>query len=125
MQGSNGSSSKRHAAGFSGDVNPGGLPTTAHFEYGLDARYTSARRSGPVYDQSTPNQSVGSDFSSHPVVRVGFGARANALYHVRLVATNSAGTTLGPDVTFTTPKAPVAAPPSLGKSFTGRRPDWC
>ena len=43
----------------------------------------------------------------------------NALYHVRLVATNSAGTTFGPHVTFATPKAPVPPPPSLGKSFTG------
>jgi hypothetical protein len=43
----------------------------------------------------------------------------NALYHVRLVATNSAGTTFGPDVTFTTPKAAPPAPPTLGKSFTG------
>ena len=119
VQGSDGSSSKRTTAGFSGNVNPGGLPTTAHFEYGLDARYTSAGGSGPVYDQSTPNQSVGSDFSSHPVVASVSGLVPNALYHVRLVATNSAGTTFGPDVTFTTPKAPVPAPPSLGKSFTG------
>ena len=72
-----------------------------------------------MYDQSTPDQSVGSDFSSHPVVAVGVRLVPNALYHVRLVATNSAGTTFGPDVTFTTPKAPAPSPPSLGKSFTG------
>jgi hypothetical protein len=44
----------------------------------------------------------------------------NAIYHLRLVATNSAGTTFGPDVTFTTPKAPAPAPPTLGQSFTGQ-----
>ena len=72
-----------------------------------------------MYDQSTPNQSVGSDFSSHSVTASVSGLVPNALYHVRLVATNSAGTTIGPDVTFTTPRAAAPAPPSLGKSFTG------
>ena len=36
----------------------------------------------------------------------------NALYHVRLVATNSAGTTFGPDVTFTTKKDPPPNAPN-------------
>jgi hypothetical protein len=36
-----------------------------------------------------------------------------------MVATNSAGTTNGPDMTFTTAKGPAPAPPTLGKSFTG------
>ncbi len=36
------------------------------------------------------------------------GLVPNALYHVRLVATNSAGTTFGPDVTFTTARAATA-----------------
>ena len=41
----------------------------------------------------------------------------NALYHVRLVATNSAGTTVGPDQTFTTAASPSAPPPPvLGKA---------
>ena len=106
-------------AAFSGSVNPSGLPTTAHFEYGLDSRYTNSGTSGQVYDQSTPNQSVGSDFSSHAVTASASGLVPNALYHVRLVATNGAGTTNGPDMTFTTSKAPAPAPPSLGKSFTG------
>src|SRR5262249_19235238 len=38
------------------------------------------------------------------------------LYHVRMVATNSTGTTNGPDQTFTTPKASPPPPPVLGKS---------
>ena len=117
VQGSTGSSSKSTAAGFSGNVNPGGLPTTAHFEYGLDSRYTTAGTSGPVYDQSTADQPVGSDFSSHPVIASVSGLVPNALYHVRLVATNSAGISAGPDVTFSTPKAPTPPQPALGKSF--------
>ncbi len=102
-------------ARFSGSVNPEGLATTAHFEYGLDPRYTGSSKI--VYDQSTRDQTVGADFSSHAVTASQSGLVPNALYHVRLVATNSAGTTFGPDVRFTTKKDAAPNPPSLGKSF--------
>ena len=102
-------------ARFSGSVNPEGLATTAHFEYGLDPRYTGSSKI--VYDQSTRDQTVGADFSSHAVTASQSGLVPNALYHVRLVATNSAGTTFGPDVRFTTKKDPAPNAPSLGKSF--------
>ena len=101
-------------AALEGSVNPQGLATTAHYEYGLDSQF---RASGPVYDQSTPSQSVGSDFSSHAVVASLSGLVPNALYHVRLVATNSAGITFGPDATFTTKEDPPPPPPKLGGSF--------
>jgi hypothetical protein len=39
----------------------------------------------------------------------------NALYHVRLVATNATGTTFGPDQTFTTPADPRPPAPVLGQ----------
>ena len=91
--------------GFSGSANPNGLPTTAVFQYGLDPKYSGG---GPVvYTNSTPAQNVGSDFASHNVTASVSGLVPNALYHVRLVATNSAGTTFGPDVTFTTAKLPA------------------
>ena len=102
------------AAALEGSVNPQGLATTAHYEYGLDSKF---RASGPVYDQSTPSQNVGSDFSSHTIVTSLSGLVPNALYHVRLVATNSAGTTFGPDATFTTKEDPPPPPPKLGGSF--------
>jgi hypothetical protein len=60
---------------------------------------------------------VGSDFSSHTIVASLSGLVPNALYHVRLVATNSAGTTFGPDATFTTKEDPPPPPPKLGGSF--------
>ncbi len=104
-------------AGFSGSVDPAGLPTTAHFEYGLDSKYTTPGTSGPVYNQSTPPQSVGSDFTSHPVSASVSGLVPNALYHVRLVATNAAGATNGPDMTFTTDHGPAPGAPGLGKTF--------
>jgi hypothetical protein len=96
-------------------VNPEGLPTAAHFEYGLDPKYTGG---GPVqYTSSTADQNVGSDFSSHSITESVGGLVPNALYHVRIVASNSAGTTDGPDVTFTTLKDPPPGPPALGKTF--------
>jgi hypothetical protein len=102
-------------AGFSGSVNPNGLATTASFEYALDPKYTGG---GPlVYTHSTPAQPVGSDFSSHTVSASVTGLVPNALYHVRLVANNSAGTTFGPDVPFTTTKTPPPGPPVLGRTF--------
>jgi len=101
-------------AGFSGSVNPSGLPTTALFQYGLDPKYTGG---GPVvYTNSTPAEPVGSDSTSHTVSASVTGLVPNALYHVRLLASNSAGTTVGPDVTFSTLTTPAPGPPALGKT---------
>ena len=104
------------SAGFSGAVTPNGLATQAFFEYGLDPKYSGG---GPVvYDQSTPAQSVGAGFASDSIGPVAVtGLLPNALYHVRLVATNSDGTTTGPDVTFTTEAAPPPPAPTLAQTF--------
>jgi hypothetical protein len=107
------------AAGFSGTVNPEGSGTTAHWEYGLDQSERGPGFSGNVFDQSTPNQSFTGDFSSHPISASVSNLMPNAVYHVRLVATNAAGTTIGPEQTFTTPKAAPPPAPVLGKeNFT-------
>ena len=103
-------------AGLAGSVNPQGLTTTAHFEYGLDSRYTKPGTSGPVYDHSTTDEAVGTDFSVHSVLASVAGLLPNALYHARLMATNADGTTFGPDVVFKTPADPAPAP-ALGTSF--------
>jgi DNA-binding beta-propeller fold protein YncE len=103
------------AAGFTGSVDPNGLPTAVSFQYGLDPKYTGAR--GISYTQSTPAQSVGSDFTIHTVSASVSGLVPDALYHVRLVATNAAGTTVGPSVAFTTLATPPPGPPVLGKTF--------
>jgi DNA-binding beta-propeller fold protein YncE len=103
------------SAAFTGSVDPGGIVTTAFFQYGLDPKYTGG---GPIsYTQSTPAQVVGSDFTTHIVTASVTGLVPNALYHMRLVATNSAGTTFGPDVAFTTLKTAPPGPPALGKTF--------
>ncbi len=105
------------AARLLGLVNPNGSPTTAYFQYGLDARYSTLGAWGPVYDQSTPVQSVGADFANHSVFASVSGLVPNALYHVRLVASNNSGTTFGPDQTFMTKQDPPPPPPTLGKTF--------
>jgi hypothetical protein len=69
-----------------------------------------------VFDQSTPSQVVGADFASHAVTGSVSNLIPDALYHVRLVASNSAGTTFGPDQTFKTARAPAPPPPVLGKN---------
>jgi len=107
------SSSSR--ATLSGLVNPGGLQTSVHFEYGLDPSYTG---SGPVvYVDSTPVAPIAPDFVAHPVTARISNLVPNALYHFRLVATNGLGTTPGPDQTFRTAKDPAPPPPVLGRTI--------
>jgi hypothetical protein len=105
-------------AGFQGSVNPEGLATTVFFQYGLDKRYSVLGASGADYTQRTQDQSLPPEFATHAVGPLSVtGLVPNALYHVRVVATNSDGTTFGQDVTFTTGRAPDPPPPTLGKTF--------
>jgi IPT/TIG domain len=99
-----------------GLVNPESEPTTAYFEYGLDLSERGPGASTNLYDQTTPVQQVGSDATDRTISAVLTGLLPNALYHIRLVATNSAGTTLGPDHTFRTAPAPPPPPPVLGQT---------
>ena len=96
-------------------VNPNGLATSAHYEYGLDPSLRTTP--GPLYDQRTPDQPLGSGTVPVPVAAALTGLIPNALYHARLAATNKDGTTFGPDVTFTTPADPVPTAPVVGKSL--------
>ena len=107
-------------AGFAGTVNPEGLQTAAHFEYGLDAKYRAPGDTA-IYDQRTPDQTVGSDSSPHSVTASVTGLVPNAVYHVRLVATNAAGTISGQDKTFMTAADVAPLPvPKLGKTVNIR-----
>lgn len=95
--------------GLSALVNPNGLPTTVHFEYGLDPAVSGAPL---TYDSRTADQSLPGDSADHAVTANVGSLVPNATYHVRVVATNSAGTVTGADQTFTTkadapPPAPV------------------
>jgi len=74
-----------------------------------------------IYDQSTPPQTLPADSTPHAVSASAPGLVPNALYHVRLVATNATGTTVGPDQTFTTPPGPRRRRPCLGRASTSIR----
>ena len=105
-----------NGASVSGTVNPEGASTQAFFQYGLDLKQRGPGASTTLYDNSTPAQQVGSDTTDHSVTVSLTGLIPGALYHVRLVAINGAGTTFGQDQTFTTAQAPAPPPPVLGKS---------
>jgi hypothetical protein len=100
-------------ATLTGAVDPRGRTTSWYFEYGTSTRYGS-RSSTIRTDAGTGRRAVSTGVS---------GLVAGATYHVRLVASSSAGTTRGADVAFTTAGAGVtlARPASLvvfGRALT-------
>jgi hypothetical protein len=107
-------------ASFTASVNPQGQATTVVFQFGIDARFRPGNPTGVIYDQSTPPQTLPADSVPHTVSVSASGLVPNALYHVRLVATNATGTTVGPDQTFTTPPGPAPPPPVLGRSVNAK-----
>lgn len=80
------------AATLHADVNPSGCATQYRFEYGTTAAYGDA----------TVTQGAGSGTAAKAVAARIVGLAASTPYHFRIVATNSAGTTDGPDQTFQT-----------------------
>ena len=88
----------RTEASLRAQINPEGLATTYHFEYGKTTAYGS----------KTEELNVGSDSSLHPVSRFLTGLSPDTTYHYRLVVTDGVVTNEGPDHTLTT-FAPFAA----------------
>jgi hypothetical protein len=82
----------RSSATLNGSVDPHGLSTSVHFQYGTSTSYGSTTanqtKTGNTY------QSVSANIS---------GLSASRTYHFRIVGTNSGGTRYGSDRTFTTP----------------------
>jgi hypothetical protein len=72
-------------------LNPHGLPTSFHFDYGTTSGY--GLTTAPQNRAGNTFQAVGANVP---------GLTANTLYHFRVVASNGAGTTTGSDRTFTT-----------------------
>ena len=85
------------SASLNGTVNPNGLNTTVHFDYGPTVNYGSS---------TAPQNYSGS--TAHNVIANLRGLSAGAIYHFRIVATNAVGTTTGSDITFITPAARAA-----------------
>jgi hypothetical protein len=104
------------SASDSGQVNPGGLVTTAYYQFGIDKRYLGSGVSGAQYDQQTAPVSLAAGTSPQTVSATLTNLVPNALYHIRLVATNSLGTVFGPDQTFMTRADPAPSRPVLGRS---------
>jgi hypothetical protein len=76
---------------LNGTVNPNGLATTYHFDWGTTTSYGNV----------TITQSAGSGTSAVPVTAVLTGLTTGVTYHYRISATNSDGTSTGVDMTFT------------------------
>ena len=85
-------------------LNPHGLPTSVHFQYGTTPSY--GLTTAPQNRTGNTFQAVGANVP---------GLTANTLYHFRVVASNAAGTTMGSDGTFTTltTPAPLSSQPTV------------
>ncbi len=73
-------------------INPKGLPTTYHLEYGTDTSYGNSTAEAPIEAEES-GQTVSNTIT---------GLTPATVYHYRFVATNSVGVSEGPDRTFTT-----------------------
>jgi hypothetical protein len=89
-----------HEATLHGTVNPGSGVTTYHFQYGATTEYGS----------NTPQAYTQLNYEDDDGEQLITGLQAGTTYHYRLVATNSSGTSIGPDETFTTLSA---VPPTV------------
>jgi hypothetical protein len=98
----------RSSASLVGELNPSGAGTTYHVVYASQARYEQAiaeSNANPyALGASTVESSeIGSDYTAHVVGPLVLSELTpGTTYHYAFVATNSAGTTVGPDGTFTT-----------------------
>jgi len=100
------------SARLNGSLDPDGLTTTVHFQYGSTTSYGSATsmqtQTGNTYRNITANIT---------------GLMASTTYHFRIVATNSAGTRMSGDRIFTTlsptgPPVVATNPATLIASFS-------
>jgi len=81
-----------NGATLNGTVNPNGLMTTAYFQYGSTAAYGSV----------TTGQNAGSGITGLGLNASVSGLSPATIYHYRIVATNSVGTSYGSDQIFVT-----------------------
>ena len=84
------------SATLNGTIDPGGVSSTYHFEYGQDINY------GSQTTESDPMSGTGAVAATEPLS----GLLPNTTYHYRLVGTNAAGSITGDDQTVTTDPAP-------------------
>src|SRR3954454_6860267 len=85
------------AATLHGTVNPQGVATSYHFDYGTTTSYGSR----------TPDATAGSGSSPIAVANAIPSLAPNTTYHFRVVASSAGGTVASSDQSFTTGVAPV------------------
>jgi hypothetical protein len=88
------------SATLNASLDPDGYATDFYFEYGRTTRYghtAPAPPGEPVGSESPGTTNISADVEE---------LEPGLLYHFRVVATNSFGTTIGPDETFTTRQVP-------------------
>ena len=86
-----------------GTLDASGLPTAIHWEYGPTSSYGT----------STAPATVDPASLGAPVASGVNGLSAGTVYHYRMVATNSSGSSYGADEVFTTAAAAAAAGPPV------------
>lgn len=89
-----------NSAKLNGKLNPDGMATSYHFEYGVDTGYRES--TAPVSGVSDTGE-----ISVAPTEVANL--QPGRTYHYRLVAENSLGTTYGPGRTFTAASRPTIA----------------
>jgi hypothetical protein len=94
-----------------GVIDPQGTDTKYYFEYGPTASYGS----------KTAELDAGSGVHEGEVSQTVTGLKVETVYHYRLVATSSVGTSYGQDVTVTTQEgaAPGSSPAAVRDTATG------
>jgi hypothetical protein len=100
---------RSNSATVSGTVNPDGLPTSYHVEFGTTA----------AYGHSTPAVPAGAAGVGLSVTATLSGLSPRTVYHYRLVATSFGGTSVGDERTFRT-AAPLASAPRFSFAIPSR-----
>jgi PKD domain len=98
------------SATVAGTVNPNGTATTYHFDYGTSTTYTSQA-------PPPPDPSAGSGTTAQTESTTLTGLSPNTVYHYRIEATNTWGTSYGADQTLTTETGTSGSPTPIA-SFT-------
>ena len=88
-------------ATLNGSVDPKGLATSWHFDYGTTSSYGA----------QTPSQAIGSTAGVQAVSATLSGLTPGTTYHYRLDASSSAGPSLGADLTLLTPPSVILDQP--------------
>ncbi len=109
----NASSVTSTTATLNASVNPEGSATTVNFVYGTSPTLASGTT-------TTTAQSIGAGTSAVAVAAPLPGLASNTTYYFRVVATNSAGTTSGAILSFTTGTATGTAPVATTQAAHGR-----